>query len=456
MGFITGNVPGAVIGANVAGRVVDAINSRQQVSRIKMVGGSVINALAGRASMKRKSSSNIKQVKGKKSVKVSKKLRKQIKQVTAGTGMYGSFTKMFKGSIGNVCSDTAFPTVNIAGYSNALACVYPPASGQNDNNVTYWHVPMSSGLPNAAGGYLVGTDFNFFTPAKVLDAASVLWNNKTVALDYTSTTGNFQTRTDGVSGTPSTTYPTAAKVMVKNAWVEFTLKNNSQRAVKIVAYHCTPKTKFASLLPLDQLNYSHTNDYLDSGTMIYESTQNASTLTSPIIPWKDYPSFSSTWKYETVEINLGPGETCKHSIQGPRNIEIDFAKLIINGTNAQRLVTKGSISVVFAVIPDYVYATQTRTTPTVTNVSGRFVKLADAINHSVSMEVCEKFKLYMPENAGFTQQAVTAGNVKQLDMRKPRKAYLNFATSDVQEGNLVYSMYNEENIAAAIAASFQS
>lgn len=405
-------------------------------------GNSVVNALAGKASMKKRGSSHLKGTKGKKKVKVSTKLKKQIKQVITGEGVYGEFVKMYNGTIGVLQAPhgTSPPQsgVSCPDFGAQYFSYYPDSTNGSTNNMTHWATPLENGSGLSVSQYTIGKEFVYFTPAKVLDAASVLWNKKTGAQSPWSEVGNLNTRSS--SGVPTNaTFPNL-KIQVRSCHVEFELKNNSQRAVTVVIRHCTPKMKVAPAYPLNTLINGLAADVASTGPIIAD-TVGAQLYTSPIIPWTAVPNFNNTWKYETVTIVIKPGETCTHTLKGPSNKEFDFSKYTYNGTDFMSSIVKGSVCAVMSVIPDLVVADNPAS---VVNRTSRFIGVDSTVADPISLQIKEVYKLYMPEVVGFTNFAVATGSTQPLDLRQTRKAYLNFGSLNPVEGTQTYVTVDEE------------
>lgn len=160
--------------------------------------------------------------------------------------------------------------------------------------------------------------FSLFTPLAVVNAASVLFNNKTNAADWTGTTGNFVF--DNL------------KVFVKYASATVTLRNNTQVPKHIAWYECTPKVS-RSVTALVDFQAALAED--DTATLNLSHVGSDDYFVTPSVTKK----FATTWKSKVREILLEPGQTHVFTIVGVKNALYDFEKFYSGGT--QWLFPKG-------------------------------------------------------------------------------------------------------------------
>lgn len=266
------------------------------------------------------------------------------------------------------------------------------------------------------------------------------------------TTGNFQTETETGTGAPSGKYRN--NLYVRNSYVSMEFKNNSQRTIKLLIRNCVPKVKFCEVNPLQAFQQGIYSDGItagvDSGPLIPIPSTNASETYNKYmndidVPWTLVDNFKKNWKYETIEIIMAPGETCKHSIQGPKNMNINYNDLWKDGDwNLFTFYKKTSCSVVIGVLPDLVFAS---TTGTLTQTSGRWVDFSAAddvtIRNPISVEVKEHFDLAMPETTGFIIQDGTVGQTQQLNLRSKKYASWKFG-ANLDESAATVTRFDEE------------
>lgn len=419
----------------------------------------VVDAQAHRASMKTTGSKNVKGIRGKKhGVKVSKTLRDKVNKVIEAKkhfGVYKTTRHLAIGTMQSAAITNSFITNNVGAYANARL-FHRSGLDTQLSNCRWW---SGAGLTNNT--VVEGDDFNLFTPMKFMDAASILWNNKIIQKDYAQVGGNFVIATDPLTGGPqanaeATPNAQMFKLHIVNSYVKFELKNTSQRQMRITIYNITLKLRHTEKLPLDVI--------LD-GLLQFEQTAAARLLirsandaqaqdalfNDPEFPITMVPPFNESFKFEKMDMVMSPGETCVHYVKGPKNYDLDYTKLYADAEeNAARLFKGTSCSVLFSVRPDLVYGTA--------GIAGNagagraiFGTGDSTLKTPISIEMVETFKLSIPENAGFYQQATpVAGAAKVLNLRRPQYAFGNF-TNLITESTVAYSRFDEENVAGVIA-----
>ncbi len=433
-------------------------------------GPSTVNMLAQKVAMKRTGSSKVKSIVGrKKTVKVSRQLREKIKKVVKAEDGYGVYHTTRQGSIGiqNHAADSSRVTIDQGGYPAEIIQItqgFEEERGDSRN----WTQGLITNL-----GFTQGDEYQFFTPLKFLDAASVLWNQKAATKNYAIQAGNFTNSVAlgvgaPVAGTPALPNKKGVDVHVVNSYVTFEMKNNSQRILSLELYHCVPKVKWPSNLPLGTFNggiIELGQTQLQLGTIICE--ENTDTLDAlifnPNLKPKSVDAFSSAYKYEKVTISIAPGETCKHSIQGPKGLDIEFSKLYDGLVdNGGKMWSKSSLCVMIAIKPDLIYATKNVGTLGGTG-TGRYTAQeasGNTLKDMVSVEVKEVFKMSMPDDTGFVLQeigagGIPAGSIQSLNLKRKVLAFGNFTSKKVNAGGdgIAYGAFDEENPVIVIPAS---
>lgn len=412
-------------------------------------------------------------VKREKSVHVSKKFRAGVKQVLASQSGKGRYYRITTGVIGNmiqynssrgvagIASDT---TQTILGNVSSAGVLYPSnwmASGCK----TLWNMLYSEPITVGAG-IAVGTDteLNFFTPYKVLHAASVLYNKKTEGTDCSITSGNLSTVVNATTGA-TVTSSNALKVNIKRSWVKFNLKNVSTRVINLDMWTLTPKVKFQTVpILVDAIN---TANLVNSSTydteVIYNFAPNPVTqgafagtflAEGNIDAFKLMESKGFQWKSERKEFVLQPQETIMVYVAGPTGT-MDFGKIMLNGTQTTAFNSyyKGfSKSVVFGVRGDQVLLDPTTTAAGVRMYGERRVYSDGAtpavISGAVAVEFVEHYDIEIPEVAGFIASGISAGGTQALNLRKNRTVISNFTANQGPNTNstiIVPRGTNEEN-----------
>lgn len=421
---------------------------------------SATNMLANRASMKMKGRRN-QRVRSTKKVHVSKGLRQKVKKVLEGERMFGQYVTVKSGTIG--CYDpgtTATTILNI--YSQGP---YVQTAGYFPGQLQaaacrYWF----GGLFNTYTNSNRGQEFWYFTPSKVLDAASILWNRKSAQLDFALQPGNLQGKTVIATGIPdagSGAEPNTRglRINIINSFVTWKMKNNSQRTLKVCVYNCTSKHKWPGTPPLTALvsakgKESTTIDDTVKGVTAPPGL--ASVLNQDSIVFCPYASpntvdaYQCTWKHSKMEMIMNAGETCTHSIQGPKNYEMDFDKMLEgNEDQSGKFFKPTTVCCMVSVEPDLAYNDKNGDSATYawrSNVAGG--RVVDPI----SIEIVETYKLSMPDITGFIDRAQGAGNIQTLNLRKDKRVFANFTANNGVTADVDYNAFNEENPADDIDA----
>lgn len=490
LGFIHKNMRGAKVGWDAAGKLYDWKRSRQDSghaptpkkkvklielarnaprvspqNNIEMAKGNVSvkaqKKLVSRSSMASKGKVVVKKVKG---VRVPNKLRKQIKQVLVGQQATGTYTTVKSGFVGSIALAAAG---GLAGddlgktqtqvYCNATTGVAPPGRTFFNQLVNY--------RPLALSGYTPGTGLNFFTPGKIWDAASVLFNNKPLAVNPYNDLGNLSQTFTGTTGVPGTAAPGQLKINVLNSYVQFTLKNVSNRVVTVEIWECTPTLKFQDTNPLQSMvtavgaysevtsdtnfQYSVTGSLGGTSNAMFDCTLDIFDVAAKRMGLK--------FKWRKRAMVLAPDETCIHSIKGPKGI-LDTKDLYVTPPNATgtsatpvlnytSLVKNWSVGCVISVAGDFVLPTQDSN-------GGRFIytTTVGALGMPIVCEVIESYRIAVPEIAGFVTSSGLAGTSQMLNLRKPKQIVFN----QTQLATNFYTVSNEVNPLAETAAGLQN
>jgi len=107
-------------------------------------------------------------------------------------------------------------------------------SGQSYNGryETQFHYTLNESVVNSVhwfvGMAVASNKFTTASPNEIIDAISVLWNQKVAVPNWNVTTGNL--------------YLQAAKVQIKNITTDYEVTNNTQRQQHIEVYECMPVT----------------------------------------------------------------------------------------------------------------------------------------------------------------------------------------------------------------------
>lgn len=416
-------------------------------------GRSAVSKLVNRSAMK--VTGKVKQKKTKR-VKINPKLRKAVKQIVASEAGFGTYSTVKCGFVGTI---TAAAAGKLDGddLNTTEPQVYYNASGNAPgrtlfNQLCFW-------VSGATTNVVPGTGLNFFTPGKIIDAASVLFNNKTPAQNPYNVTGNLSTYN------PTGANPGKLKIDVINSYVRFTIKNVSARTINMDIWECTPVIMFQGSNALADCVAVHAA-YSATGTASnnWKYSANADTFTpsaalaiydphvDPLGVAKNVMGWKFTWKKRSMV--LAPAETCTHSIQGPKGV-LDMTKVnrtYLTGDEpltflSQSILMKGfGVSCIISITGD-------QATPfTTTTAGGRHTYatgVLTVLGAPVAVEIEEAYKIRVPEVAGFITANGAAGTSQQLNLRKRQDIFYN----QTAKGNPSYIINNEENPAAGSGAA---
>jgi len=463
---VTG-VPAPLIGMGL--RVArNALFNSAPVTQIKNMGINAAKAaLQSRSSMSVAGKTKVKRVK---KVKLSDKFVKGVKQVMAGTCATGTYITIKQGMVGSIVTPTygslTGDDLGSVGITQILTPGLTAPSGSRTlfNCLSQWSTSSNSTPVGQTG-------LNFFTPAKILDAASVLFNSKALGDPYI-TTGNLSTTFVGGTGAPVVSNPGQLKINVLGSSVDFELKNVSNRVVTMEIWECTPTIKFQTSNPVQLIdaNRNLNNNTTNNNQILYFTGVPGATTNflfheqavDPMAILKKYNGIQMTWKKRSMI--LAPDETCLHSIIGPSGV-LDFSKLV-NTTQAAPVGTasvqlncllKGwSVGCIISVHGDQVLQ------PSLPGARGDKAAFSDGVNNRMGMPISvqtrEYYRLSVPEVSGYTSVTTAVGtlNVQQLNLRKPKCIVWNQVPTNGNTSTNPVQVSNEVNPTAETTAAQQT
>lgn len=144
--------------------------------------------------------------------------------------------------------------------------------------------------------------FRLFSPSRILDVASVLYNGKTATEDWQLTTTNFPVQ--------------GLKVFVKYQSASITCRNNSCQTKEIDWYECIPKANVISTALAD---FTAT-----LSREIADGKLNAVTTKTYGVGPSLTRNFGTVWKYNKKTMVLAPGQTATIFIKGPSMYTYDW------------------------------------------------------------------------------------------------------------------------------------
>lgn len=284
-----------------------------------------------------------------------------------------------------------------------------PQSANNSQIITYLN------SYNAANRTIAHFDF-----AKILDAASVLWNDKTMALNPLITdAGNFS--------------PRSCKIFCFDAKVVYQMKNNGQRRLHMRLYEVAPKADILAGDPVGIWDTTLTfQGPSNSGSNANGFSANA-LYASPTI----LPDWTKQYRSKVTKITLDPGQECEFVLQGPQNYMYDTAKAWNGETYyAQQKHSK------FLFLVSNVDLVNVSSAAGTNLGAGRLITNDNKLGGLI-VESVHKYHLGMPEQTGFQYPASTAAGVDQpANWRQYSYATNNF--TEVPVGyDTVYRMDDE-------------
>jgi len=318
----------------------------------------------------------------KKKISVSKKLREKIKKVISGNSIMGMTQEISYG-------------------------VMRLLAAEDNKQIGYDITTLNAGGDNP-----------FFSHIKVIDAASVLWNNKAQAeLKTVGDAGNFVTK--------------KLKVKVIDSSVTYNFKNNTQRKVNIRLVECKPVSGQVVGNPFAA--WQAALAFQDAGNGPNQSSMLVTELyTNPGM----LPDLRKLYNFKTTNIEIPAGAEYKHYVQGPKDKLFDLQRAW-NGTLFQNY-HKECTWVLALLIPDMV---TTLGAGGAAGTYGRYYSDGDEVKYGVVFEAVQRYKMNMPEMTGLVDANPAAGTTVQLDQRQFSYAYKTYGL--VPAGTLV--SVNDEN-----------
>jgi len=429
--------------------------SRAGIGRIEP---GVIQRSAARAAMKKTGRSNVKK---RKNVKVSKVFKKKVKQVIDDDKAYGEYRITKSGLIGVLVSRSGSADgeaeSEILGYGDQAIVLGHRPGDYKVNSQCWWNGMLTRGdvpsfeIPYGNGNVVSkGDDWNFFTPMKFLDAASVLWADKLIRKDYSNIAGNLKSSVADTDPTLEFSQTNGMKFFIENSFVTFQIKNNTKRCMRMRFWHFQPKVAYPDKAPLESLRDSiavHADEnkvrFNGAAYRLYEDPAFVPSMLEGI---------HKEWTFEKIDVKIAPGETCKHSVQGPKNVEYNANKLYLSDKDNYSKMKKGwSVGVCCAVLPDLEMGVETGNALFGRPISGITLDNTYEIKLPLNIEIKEYYKMRVPNQKTFIQQAAI-GEVQAENLNRKVYAFQNAANEYSLADGMEYTAFDEENPAADIPA----
>lgn len=326
--------------------------------------------------------------KGRKTLKLSKKFKKAVKQVIRNFTPKGYYTERYYGR-------------------------YTP--GNMENRI----YDLGLGWNDAEGGYTTVNGVSsamFFDPVKVLDAASVLFHGKSPSGKKAIVDGMFD--------------EDYAEVDVLRQWVRMEFKNNTSRdlVMKLYTWQLRNDTKLKD----GDFSAEWAAAASSESFSLVPNNQNGNLnrASAPITEIGMNPNFSNSirkrFSIEEKEVRLEAGKSFVHLVQGPSML-YNYSSFKAEGVfNGFQKMCKG---VCMALSTDMTGTTQGVTpeqAPVLTSNTGhqhRWTKLPSVpnseINHpyGILVETTYNYVIRMPEQSGLKVQSNVPGTNQILDNR---------------------------------------
>jgi len=247
----------------------------------------------------------------------------------------------------------------------------------------------------------------FFTPAEVLDCASVLFNNKTPSQTKATASGlntDFGTNTLDAR---------TVKIEVLSSSASIVIKNNTSRTVIMQLYECSPKVRqnFMEFPEADvQWRSAMTNEATTTTGMTSAiNLGGADPNTLYATPFDSKP-FMQVFNVERHDITMDAGQSYDHFLRGPSGV-YDFAKYWRNDTT-------GAADQFYNHIPSktrFVFVTYRYDLVSNGTSGGRFGdQTAETSKGGVVFEYRKNFHIVCPENTAGILPALTVSGAATL------------------------------------------
>jgi len=445
LGYIVGDVPGAYYAGRLAYNMTTPAEQVPQTKK-NMPKTKPVNQMVNKS--KKKVTGKVTLNKDHK-VKVSEYLKAAIKQTMASTTAVGTYTQRSMGYFGYGLGNPA--DITIAGTAlggTDIGAIFPGYQGSNGQRCLFNQLYTYN--PGAATTAIPGTELNFFTPGKIWHAASVLFNQKTNAVNPYAVSNNLGTSYVAASGIVNTATTNTLKLNVMSSMVQMSLKNTSNRVVTLEIWELEPTLKFQLDNPLQSLK-ALSDTVNDDGTIVKQwyvlngvLGQQNSILDSFFDPVAQMQKCGFKFRGKKRSMVLAPDETCVHSIKGPSGI-LDWKDMVVDGGLQQFHMQKNwSVGCIVSVVPDMVCKVGLADTG---SKSVLFPAIGNSgyLNLPIAVEMTEYYKIAVPEIAGFVTNHAAALTRQTLNQRRTRNVIFNLQGGHGLVAAGDYEVSNEEN-----------
>lgn len=250
-----------------------------------------------------------------------------------------------------------------------------------------------------------------FAPNAILNAASILWNQQVPTWSVPPI--------DAARALPYFT----TKVQIKKCWSTFEFKSNSQRINHLKIFVCTPKVTHKYDQPQEHWKQLLTDLYLEGINV--SNTQQTCIHTDP----RSLPQWNKYWNADVTKLTLEPGQSYKFTVDGPTDKFYDMGKMFkADNTDATNTIQFGQKTAKYVFVVHYLELTGT----TLGGVDRAKNFSADEEPAGILYEERRFFSLTCPQNAGWITPALTIPN-EPVPLELVRDAYcvVNFDSGDL-------------------------
>lgn len=286
------------------------------------------------------------------------------------------------------------PSKNVGKYTSYLHGMLPIIDGALTRyNQQKLITEMTDGLLASLSVTYGDPYFTFFSPLRIRDVASSMWNGKTPSNNWAgASASNF-----AVEG---------LKIVVRYQSVKVTCRNNSGQTKEIDWYQCTPKGNtniYAYTAWTNALAEETTDGRMNE---VLTSTYGAGPFLSK--------SFGKAWKYTKHSMLLAPGQTASMYIKGPAaTYDYEFFHDDADQTTEVDFV-KGLTVSMFGILRNPDLTRSVSSAPVNEIQNGHLQGTALAWDGGIVTEICHKYVIECPE-----QTAVALQRDKQIYLHTP-------------------------------------
>lgn len=215
-------------------------------------------------------------------------------------------SKAFREKVACAQKAKALVSTYTASYHGQLLA---PTNAAASSNFQSYAGYLTDGTAVALAAATGENNFTFFTPLRVLDQASLLFNSKstTNSQNWTLTTGNFDVK--------------GLEIHVVYQYVKIVLRNNTGQSKEIDFYECTPKLN-TEVAPTTIFDACIADD-VSQGILITQGTISGNMY--GFTPGHTR-NFKNTYKYSKRSMSLAPGASTSFTISGPKDFTYLYDK----------------------------------------------------------------------------------------------------------------------------------